>query len=108
MAEFKTVIVGAQFRGPEAVNTLDLLLVGDIVELEREPDNQHDPGAVACYHAGVQIGYLPRHSNGPVGKALDAGLDVRATVYLAATVWNGKIGAAPKIKIEWQEPEPGV
>lgn len=54
--------------------------VGDALELVREPDNPHDPNAVAVRWQGEQLGYLPRRENRSVARAIDDGLKVRASV----------------------------
>lgn len=36
---------------------------GTVVELVREPDNPHDPGAIAVRIAGETVGYLSRDEN---------------------------------------------
>lgn len=43
--------------------------------LRPEPDNAHDPNAVAVYIKGLQVGYLPRAQAARVGRAMaSAGL----------------------------------
>lgn len=61
--------------------------VGESLELRREPDNPHDPFAVAVFRStGQQLGYLPEHcvrdgrSSGTVTSALDSGAECRARI----------------------------
>lgn len=54
--------------------------VGDPLELVREPENPHDPNAIAVRWRGQALGYLPRKENRAVAKAIDDGETVRATV----------------------------
>jgi hypothetical protein len=70
MPELKTAIVGTRFRGPEAINALRLIRKGDAIELRAEPDNQHDPNAVACYAGDCHIGYVPPGSNKALATAM--------------------------------------
>ena len=53
---FQTAVVGTSFR-PEAAATVS---VGASALLRREPDNPHDPTAVAVDIDGNHVGYLPR------------------------------------------------
>ena len=63
-------IVGTHFRGHDAKNIVNALMIGDDVRLEAEPHNEFDPFAVACWFDDVHIGYLSRHNNIEVSKAL--------------------------------------
>jgi hypothetical protein len=60
---------------------IDQLTVGDPVRLVREPDNPHDPRAVAVYHQDDRNGYVPRERNRAIADRLDQGvpLDCRIT-----------------------------
>ena len=84
-------IVGAQYhRGaPDALRRLEerwkmiqsgrgLAPVKDKLELAREPDNAHDPNAIAFKYKGVMLGYVPRQDAKVVSKVIDAGVDVQA------------------------------
>lgn len=55
---------------------------GDFLTLRAEPENKHDPNAVAVYKGEHHIGYVPRNSNQEVGKALreDQIVEVRVSV----------------------------
>jgi hypothetical protein len=110
MAEtrMRTVMVATKHLGAAAIEAMGALVKGDRMVLRREPENIHDAGAVACYsQAGIKIGYLPRHSNGPSGAALDAGLDVIAIVDLAGAVHGNSIGAVPHLTLSWETPDNG-
>lgn len=55
---------------------------GDIIHLERQPDNPHDPMAVALLtERGVYVGYLGRERARWIGSKIDRGYDVRAIVH---------------------------
>lgn len=56
------------------------IVVGDALELVREPNNPHDKNAVGVFWRGARLGYLPRKENNAVAKAMDDGETVRATV----------------------------
>lgn len=54
-----TKVVGVTFDGRQ--NVIRRLRIGEMLELEREPDNPHDPNAVKVIRkTGEQIGYLNR------------------------------------------------
>jgi len=44
---------------------------GEPLQLRREPDNPHDPLAVALYWRGIMLGYLPRRENLVAARMLD-------------------------------------
>ena len=46
----------------------DIIGLGDLVELRREPDNIYDRHALACYKDDVKIGYLESRLNGIRGE----------------------------------------
>lgn len=54
---------------------------GEIVDLVREPENPHDPLAVAIISIrGIRVGYLRRDRAQWIGSKIDRGYDVRAIV----------------------------
>ena len=46
------------------------------IDLIREPDNRRDRKAIAVYHDGLKLGYLPREDNLLLGKLVRRGLPV--------------------------------
>ncbi|KAA6182589.1 hypothetical protein F2Q65_17575 [Thiohalocapsa marina] len=54
--------------------------VGDALELIREPENPHDPLAIAIAWRGERIGYLPRRLNVGIAERLDAGRALRCRI----------------------------
>ena len=46
---------------------------GKKLELIAEPDNPHDPDAVAIYRKGVHLGYVPGDSNATIAQLLRFG-----------------------------------
>lgn len=49
------------------------LHVGTKLQLVRENDNAFDPYAVAVYHKGLKLGFVPRMENREISKYLDMG-----------------------------------
>jgi hypothetical protein len=101
MPEIKTVIVGAKFRGPGAVTATAGLAEGDDIELRREPKNQYDANACACYFRGEHIGYIPAKQNGDIARALDGSHAVTAVVADAAIMIGGGIKEVPRIIVRF-------
>ena len=44
----------------------------------RQPENPHDPNAVACHVDGTFVGFVPRGQAADLAKDMDAGKPVRA------------------------------
>lgn len=53
---------------------------GEELLLDREPDNRHDPNAVAVYARGVQVGYLPASRAELIADFMDHGKEVQCRV----------------------------
>lgn len=53
----------AAFAYYDGLTVIDELTLGQKVELVAEPDNPHDPDAVAIYYQGKKIGYVPEAKN---------------------------------------------
>ena len=51
---------------------------GTMLELKREPDNAHDPNAVAIYAPGaiMKAGYVNKQNAGRIAPLLDGGADL--------------------------------
>ncbi len=62
----------AGFRFYKGMELLPHLQEQDIVELRRQPDNEHDEFAVAVYWQQEMIGFLPAASNGVIARLMDA------------------------------------
>ena len=65
------------YSGPELWSELR---VGDALELAREPENPHDPNAIAVSWRGRKLGYLPRRENAALAWGLDRGERLRARI----------------------------
>ena len=72
---FDTYVAGRLYG--DADKAWDALRVGQALQLRREPDNEHDPWAVAVYvalsHIDYKLGYLPLRSNQPLALLIDMG-----------------------------------
>lgn len=88
MGVYSSAIVGLKYQSGRAANAARLS-VGQKVDLRREPENEHDPDAVAVYANGNMLGYIPaRHAYWAAG-ILDRNGHVRA--YVARIVTSGII-----------------
>lgn len=59
---------------------IDGLEEGDRLCLVAEPDNPHDPNAVAVYWEGFKLGYVPKRDNVAVASLLARGHVVDAEI----------------------------
>ena len=71
-------IAGFQFHQGDAI--WPRLTVGAALKLVREPNNTHDPDAVAVYFQGDQLGYVPRAENSAIAGMLDRGETLEASI----------------------------
>ncbi len=62
----------AGFRFHKGMELLPYMEVNDLLELRREPENEHDDCAIALYWQQEMIGYIPASSNEMLAKLLDA------------------------------------
>jgi hypothetical protein len=94
----KTTIVGTKYRGPAALGALARLRPGDRLRLVREPDNPHDPDAVAVYSGTMHIGYIPRGVDRDIADRIMSADGVAAVVTAEAIIERG-FRFAPRIEI---------
>lgn len=101
-----TVIVGIRFKPTPARSLVAKLQPGDVVALQREPQNREDPRAVACVVDGIPVGYIPRVANPQIAWAMDRGWPVWCTVREAAVVRldTHRIIKEPKLTVHWRTP----
>lgn len=52
-----------------------------LVSLVRNPDNPYDSNAVEVRHTGYMLGHLPKDVAAKVAPRLDAGVEIRATIF---------------------------
>jgi HIRAN domain len=71
-------VAGARFHG-EAL-AADAAAPGRPLRLRREPDNEHDPNAIAVLAGGAQVGWVPRELAAELAPKLDAGRPWSAVV----------------------------
>lgn len=55
----KVFIAGLQYSEAKTLH----LYSGEYLYLQKEPNNPHDPYAIAIYKEGLKIGYIPRPIN---------------------------------------------
>lgn len=71
----------AGYRHHAAPSLLQALKPTTALQLQREPDNPHDPEAVALCWRGVKLGYLPRTENFVAARLLDSERQLCARVH---------------------------
>ena len=57
------------YRGPAL---LEAMKAGDMLELVREPNNEHDESAIALHFNNEKIGFIPAQENEMLSRLLDA------------------------------------
>jgi hypothetical protein len=71
-------VAGARFQA--AALESDAAAPGHPLELRRDPDNEHDPNAIAVLAGGEQVGWVPREVAAELAPDLDAGRPWAAAV----------------------------
>ena len=68
-------VAGAGRHHAEAIASSEAVEPGRPLELRRDPDNEHDPNAIAVHPEGgvAQLGWVPREVAVDLAPALDAG-----------------------------------
>lgn len=83
------MVMGA-VRSAERRDGCASLDVGEVVVLEREPDNSHDGNAILVLaQGGCELGYVPRELAKQMAPLLDTGANVEATVKKLLTSAEG-------------------
>jgi hypothetical protein len=72
-------VAGAARHHAEALGS-DAVEPGRSLELRRDPDNPHDPNAIAVHAGGEQAGWVPRELAAELAPELDAGRQWSAIV----------------------------
>jgi hypothetical protein len=72
-------VAGAGRHHAEAIES-DAAAPGSPLALRRDPDNEHDPNAIAVYAGHDQIGWVPRELAAQLARELDEGLPWSAIV----------------------------
>ena len=65
-------VAGAGRHHAEAIDS-DAVKPGSPMELRRQPDNEHDPNAIAVHAGGPQVGWVPREVAAELARELDEG-----------------------------------
>jgi HIRAN domain len=73
-----TGVAGARFQADALA--ADAAAPGRPLELRREPDNEHDPNAIAVLAGGERIGWVPRELAAEIAPQLDRGSPWSAVV----------------------------
>lgn len=108
-------IVGESYRNPDGSSRqaeIRRLRVGERVELRRQPENPHDPMAVAVHGArGPQIGFLSSDHARWIGGKIDGGYPVKAIIERINGGVPGKpsLGVCIRINYDGDDPQlPGL
>jgi hypothetical protein len=65
-------VAGAGRHHADAIES-DAVAPGSPLELGRDPDNEHDPNAIAVHAGGAQVGWVPRELAAELAPELDEG-----------------------------------
>ena len=65
-------VAGAGRHHAEAIAS-DAVAPGSPLELRRDPENEHDPNAIAVHAGAAQVGWVPREVAAELAPELDAG-----------------------------------
>jgi hypothetical protein len=74
-----SAVAGAAAHHADALAS-EAVAPGRPLELRRDPDNPHDPNAIAVHAAGEQVGWVPRAVAAEVAADIDAGRGWSAVV----------------------------
>ncbi|MDR3251130.1 MAG: HIRAN domain-containing protein [Tannerella sp.] len=69
----------AGFTYYDGIDVMKELEIGTWLTVVAEPENRHDPSAVAIYYKEVKLGFVPRDKNSLIRKLLDCGHDIFET-----------------------------
>jgi single-stranded-DNA-specific exonuclease len=76
---FHTKLAGVTFEGRQEV--VARLETGALLRVQRQPDNEHDPNAIALYDpVGDQVGFFNRGLAAALAPVIDRGASFRVTV----------------------------
>lgn len=81
---------------------------GDWLDLVREPNNPHDPQAVAIFsERGIRVGYLRRQYASVWGSKIDRGMTIAAIVerVKGASLPGSPLGLVMRVNADGDEPE---
>jgi hypothetical protein len=85
------------------------LMAGDVVQLEREPDNADDPNAILVLgDDDCELGYVPREEARKMAPLLDAGAAIDATIHRLWETPDGKIVPIVLAKVRQGDADPAA
>ena len=73
-------VVGMHFRGAEAKEYVSAMREGEVLTLEREPENPYDQNAIKVFASGIWLGYIDRSAAAWISGWLDEGHSFTTTV----------------------------
>lgn len=83
LRSYPSAVVGLRYPAPDGTNRSSYarrrLRQGDLIQLVRDPDNEHDDNAVACFHGKVHLGFIPSRHDW-VARSLDEGDELQAVI----------------------------
>jgi len=109
--DFSLPACGERFDNEDGTSRQDELArcdVGEPVSLVREPDNPHDPAAVAIFSLrNVRVGYLDRTRARWIGSKIDRGYDVTAIIdrIKGRGLAGSALGLVIRVNMEGELPE---
>ncbi|MGB6987518.1 MAG: helicase-related protein [Candidatus Aquilonibacter sp.] len=77
-SQFHSKIVGVSFEGRQ--DTIAGLRVGTDLALQRQPDNQFDPNALAVCYGALQLGFVRKEIAKHLAPLIDVGASYRARI----------------------------
>lgn len=84
METFTSTIAGSNFRPAEAKAALDNCVVGDTLQLVRDPSNEYDMNAIKLVleDDGQEhfVGFVARKDNQRIAELMDAGAEFEAAI----------------------------
>ena len=82
--KISTMLVGVNFRPKATKVTVEYLRSGDILRLEREPDNPYDINAIHVMKDGAEVaeflGFVARADAANIAPIMDGGAEVHCVV----------------------------
>lgn len=83
MSEYSAKVVGMHFREKEGVPAKAIvgnMVGGEVLTLEREPDNRFDAYAIKVFFQGQHIGYIEASEAAYIAPDIDDGVEFTCTV----------------------------
>lgn len=99
-------VVGMHFRGADAKEAAENLQPEQVLRLEREPMNEHDPNAIKVFFEDLWLGYLERTQAAWIAPNMDEGRTFTCVVQIVSEepMKNGKINYIPIVEVKEVEP----